>query len=812
MSGGARLPIDEALPELVAALAARSVAVLEAPPGAGKTTRVPLALLDAPWLDGRRVVMLEPRRLAARSAAHYMAAQRGERAGETVGYRVRGDTRVSARTRVEVVTEGVLARLLADDPALEDYGAVLLDEFHERSLHGDLALALVLESQQALRPDLRVLVMSATLDGSAVAALLADAEGPAPVVRSAGRMYPIETHHRPPRRDERPERVVARVVREALAAHEGDLLVFLPGAAEQRRVAALLEGDDALAACRTTVHLLHGTLPLEAQERALAPAAPGARKVVLATSVAETSLTVPGVRVVVDSGWSRVPRFDAAAGLTRLYTVRVTRASADQRRGRAGRVAPGACYRLWEPHEDATLLPRARAELLEADLAPLALLLAEQGVRDAAQLRWLDAPPAGALAQGRALLAQLGALDMAGRITPLGRRMAGLPVEPRLGALLMAAEAEGQGALGGALAALLEERDVLRGEGPVRPPADLRLRTELLHRDGDAQGGWHAASVDRDALRRVREQARALARAAGARGDDAWRWDDAEVGALVARAYPDRVAQRRLGGEPGRQARYLLRNGSGAVLAPGDALADAPWLAVAELEGGTGDARGEARIAHAAPLDEGTVRALFAAELVRETTVAWDERAGRVSAVARTRLGALVLDEGPWRDAPVEALREAVRAAVLAQLRRAGVPGWPMPEGARRLLARLRFVQAHGVLAAQGFPDWGDEALAAEADAWLAPWLDGVRSWEGVAQLDWPGALLGRLPWEQRAAVERLAPTHVTVPTGSRIALDYDACAATGEGPVLAVKLQELFGCATSPAVLDGRVPVVLHL
>jgi ATP-dependent helicase HrpB len=803
---GRPLPIDEALPALQDALAARSVAVLEAPPGAGKTTRVPLALLEAPWLAGRRVVMLEPRRLAARAAAHYMAAQRGERPGETVGYRVRGDTRVSARTRVEVVTEGVLARLLADDPALEAVGAVLLDEFHERSLHGDLALALVLESQQALRPDLRVLVMSATLDGSAVAALLADADGPAPVVRSAGRMFPIETHHRPPRRDERPERAVARVVREALGAHEGDVLVFLPGAAEQRRVAALLEEDDAVGRHRAAVHLLHGTLPLEAQERALAPAAPGTRKVVLSTSVAETSLTVPGVRVVVDSGGSRVPRYDAAAGLTRLHTVRVTRASADQRRGRAGRVAPGACYRLWEAHEDAALLPRARAELLEADLAPLALLLAEQGVRDAAQLRWLDAPPAGALAQGRALLAQLGALDAAGRITPLGRRMAALPVEPRLAALLLAAQGEGQGALGGALAALLEERDVLRGEGWVRPPADLRLRTELLHRDGDVGGVVAAATVDREALRRVREQARALARAVGvALGVDAWRWDDADVGALVARAYPDRIAQRRAGGEPGRPARYLLRNGSGAVLAPGDALADAPWLAVAELEG----TAGEARIAHAAPLDEGTVRALFADALVREPAVAWDDRTGRVVAVVRTRLGALVLDEGPWRDVDPE----AVRAVVVAQLQQVGVAAWPLPEGARRLLARLRFVQAHGAgLVGDGFPEWSDTALAGSAPTWLAPWLDGVRRWEQLAALDWHAALLERLPWEARAALERLAPTHITVPTGSRIALDYEGCAESGDGPVLAVKLQELFGCTASPTVLDGRVPVMLHL
>jgi ATP-dependent helicase HrpB len=738
-----------------------------------------------------------------------MAAQLGEPVGGTVGYRVRGDSRTSARTRLEVVTEGVLARLLAEDPALEAYGAVLLDEFHERSLQGDLALALVLESQQALRPDLRVLVMSATLDGSAVAALLADDAGHAPVVRSAGRMFPVATHHRPPRRDERPERTVARVVREALETEPGDLLVFLPGAAEQRRVAALLEGDATLAAHRATVCLLHGTLPLAQQEAALASAAPGTRKVVLATSVAETSLTVPGVRVVIDSGWSRVPRFDAAAGLTRLHTVRVSRASADQRRGRAGRVAPGACYRLWELHEDAMLLPRTRAEILEADLAPLALVLADMGVRDPAQLRWLDLPPAGALAQGRALLAQLGALDAQGAITPLGRRLAALPVEPRLGALLLAAEREGMGALGGALAALLEERDVLRGEGPVRPPADLRLRTELLHRAGDADGVGMAvgtsATVDRDALRRVREQARALARTVGVRGDEAWRWDDADVGALVARAYPDRIAQRRAAAEGAREARYLLRNGSGAVLPAGDALADAPWLAVAELEGGAG----ESRIVHAAPLEEAVVRALCADQLVREPEVTWDERAGRVRAVVRTRLGALVLDEAPLRDVDPE----AVRGALVAQLQRVAVAAWPLGDGARRLLARLRFVQAQGRgLVGDGFPDWSDAALAEGAPAWLAPWLDGVRRWEQLVALDWHAALLERLSWEQRAALERLAPTHVTVPTGSRIALDYDGCAESGDGPVLAVKLQELFGCATSPTVLDGRVPVVLHL
>jgi ATP-dependent helicase HrpB len=794
---GAPLPIDEALPRLRDALRARCVAVLEAPPGAGKTTRVPLALLDEPWLGGQRIVMLEPRRLAARAAAHYMARTLGEPVGDTVGYRVRGETRVGPRTRVEVVTEGVLARLLSADAALEGYGAVLFDEFHERSLHADLGLALVLETQQHLRDTLRVLVMSATLDGDAVAMVLADAQGAAPVVRSEGRMFPIVTHYRPPRSDERLEASTARVVREALAADEGDVLVFLPGAGEQRRVAERLSGDGVPP--NTRVHQLHGSMPLAEQDAALAPAPVGQRKVVLSTSVAETSLTVAGVRIVVDAGFSRVPRYDAAAGLTRLHTVRVSRASADQRRGRAGRTAPGVCWRLWDVHEEHGFLAASRPEIIDADLSSLALELADAGVHDPATLRWLDVPRAGPFAQARTLLAQLGALDDAGRITPHGRRMAALPLQPRLAHLLLAAADRGAVTLGAAIAALLEERDVVRGDFG-NTPADLRLRTELLHRGGDGGAlAMYGARADRDGVRRVRQVADELARRV--RSERSTRsadtdWDDALTGSLLALAFPDRVAQRRAGAEP----RYLLRNGSGAVLPKQDALHDAPYLAIAELEGQPP----EYRIVRAAPITLEEIREDFGDQLVRDQLVAWDDRTRAVRAVQRTTLGAIVLEESPTRTVDAERLR----AVVMEQLQRETPAHWPWSDGARRLRERIAFVHHHLGAQDAAWPDVSDEALLASMHAWLAPALDGVRTWAQLEQLDWHDALLSLLAWPQRNALERLAPTHLDVPSGSRIALDYSDASA----PVLAVKLQEVFGWTSTPLLLDGRVPVTLHL
>ncbi|QJR38268.1 ATP-dependent helicase HrpB [Gemmatimonas groenlandica] len=775
-------------------MAARVVAVLEAPPGAGKTTRVPLALMHEPWLAGTKVVMLEPRRLAARAAASYMASILGEEVGQTVGYRVRGESRISKRTRIEVVTEGVLARMLSSDAALEDIGLVIFDEFHERSLHADLGLALVLEAQRHLRDELRVLVMSATLDGVAVSALLADDGGPAPVLRSEGRMFPIETHYRAPRRDERIEATTARVIREALDATEDDVLVFLPGAGEQRRVAERLTGDT-MSGVR--VHTLHGGMPLAEQDAALAPARVGTRKVVLSTSVAETSLTVAGVRVVIDCGLSRVPRYDASAGLTRLHTVRVSRASADQRRGRAGRTAPGVSYRLWDQHEDHTLLPSTRPEIVDADLSSLALELADAGISDPTTLRWLDVPRAGPFSQARGLLAQLGALDDTGRITPHGRRMAALPLQPRLAHLAIVAAERGALPLGAAIAALLEERDIVRYDG-LPPQSDMRLRTELLRRDGAASAA--GVAVDRDGVRRVRQTADDLARRTAGGGSNVVRssgsWDDADTGSLLALAYPDRVAQRRSGAEP----RYLLRNGSGAVLAKHDALYDAPYLAIADLEGTSP----EARIVRAAPITLEELREDFGDQFERVQLVEWDERTKTVRARKRTMLGAMVIDEVVWSDAEPSALLQAVLDAIRAQLARSGVEALPLSQAASRLRERMAFVRAHD----ESWPDVSVAALSASLEDWAGPYLDGVRTWAQLASVDWHEALQSLMPWPQRSALERLAPTHIDVPSGSRIALDYSDPMA----PVLAVKLQEVFGWSTTPMVMDGRVSLTLQL
>lgn len=790
------LRIDEILGDLRAMLATHTNVVLEAPPGAGKTTRVPLALLDAPWLEGLNLVMLEPRRLAARAAATFMAGTLGERVGERVGYRIRGDSRVSRETRIEVVTEGVLARMLASDPALERYGAVIFDEFHERSLHADLGLALTLESQQHLRESLRILVMSATLDGNDVARLIGGAT-PAPVVRSAGRMFPVATHYRPPRAAEYPDAAIARTIREAVTAHAGDVLVFLPGAVEQRRVAGRLDGDPALRTAAATVHVLHGAMPMHLQDVALAPAPPGQRKIVLATSVAETSLTIEGVRVVVDGGLSRLPRYEPRLGLTRLETVRVSRASADQRRGRAGRVAPGDCYRVWDAHEEFGFAARTRPEILDADLTPLALELADAGITDASALRWLDPPPQGAFSAARETLTMLGALDAAGRITAHGREMAALPLQPRLAHLMLRARARGVGDIGSELAALLEERDILRTDG--RAPSDMRLRIEAVRRSGgdDARG-------DRDAIDRVRHSARELRRRAGIAGNasatataivDARKAapvsDVNETGILLAAAFPDRVAKRRLG----REARYVMRNGAGVSLPETDPLASSEWLAVADLDG----TPPEYRVARAAPLTRDEVLAEFAPAVVRDTQVEWDDRTESVRAFRRVRLGAIVIDEAVVGEMDPESVRDVL----LAEIRRRGIAALPWTKGASALRERIAFVHHHDA----SWPDTSDAALDANLD-WLVPSLDGVRRWSELERLDLHDALLGTLSWQQRSALDALAPVAIEVPSGSRKTVDYSDVAS----PTLAVKLQEVFGWTRTPMVLGGRVPLTLQL
>ena len=773
------LPIDDVLPSLGRALAERRAVVLQAPPGAGKTTRVPLALLDASWLGARRIVMLEPRRLAARAAARRMALTLGEPVGATVGFRVRGETRVSSRTRVEVVTDGVLTRLLQSDPSLEGIGLLIFDEFHERSVQADLGLALSLQAQELLRPELRILVMSATLDGAAVSTLLDDA----PVVTSAGRAHPVEVRHAGQHDARRVEAAVAATVRRALTHDEGSVLAFLPGVAEIRRTLALL--DDGSLPRDVRLHALYGDLPPDAQDAAIAAAAAGERKVVLATSIAETSLTIDGVRVVVDGGVARVPRFSPRSGMTRLETVRVSRASADQRCGRAGRTSPGVCYRLWAAGDQATLLERTTPQILETDLAPLALDLALAGVRDPRELRWLDLPPAAGLAQARELLRQLDAIDENDRITGHGREMAAFGLHPRLAHMLLRARELGQGAAACTIAALIEERDVLRRHA-VHRDADLRLRVSVAAGDGHSE--HH--DVDRDAVRRAREQSRAWRTQLGVRGDGCV--DEDATGWLLALAYPDRVAQRRSGTEE----RFLMRNGLGAVLDDGGTLTGAPFLAIADLDGRVP----HSRIYLGAPLERADVERLFAAQVVREDLMEWDARSGVVRTHRRERLGAIVLRESPLRD-PDE---DAVARTLLAAIVRGDGLALRWSESARRVRERVAFLHALDA----SWPDVSDDALGEALEQWLLPRLVGLRRRSEVEQLD-PGAvLLESLTWRQRRALEELAPTHVLVPTGSRIPVDYGDAAA----PVLAVRLQELFGLAETPSVARGKVPLTLHL
>lgn len=724
--------------------------------------------------------MLEPRRLAARAAAHRMAHLLGEAVGQSVGYRVRRDTRVGPATRIEVVTEGVLTRMILADPALEGTGLVIFDEFHERSVHADLGLALTLQSRAILRPDLRILVMSATLDGARTAQLL---DG-APVLTSEGRGFPVETVYRPPRDPKRIEAAVASVVREAFGRHEGDILVFLPGAREIRRVQEALESAPLAAhgSPPTEIIPLSGSLPLEVQDRAIRPSPAGRRKVVLATAIAETSLTIEGVRVVVDSGLARVPRFSARTGMTRLATVRVTRASADQRRGRAGRLAPGICYRLWSAGEDRELLEHPRAEILDADLAPLALDLAAAGVGDPAELRWLDQPPAGAYAQARELLVELGALDPSKRLTAHGRRLAALPLHPRLAHMLVTAAGAGQAATAADIAALLGERDLLISDaGP--PDPDLRLRLEALSSEGPRSG------IRSEIVQRVRAESRELRRQFGAGNARA---DASMAGLVLSFAYPDRIGRRR----PAQPGQYLLRNGIGATLPAGSALTTAEFLAAAELDG----EQSGARILLAAPLDEADLRSSFAGQIEREDEVEWNDEADAIRAVARERLGAIVLHEGQLRNPDPASVASAVRGV----LQRRGLDLLRWTDGASRLRARLAFLHRHDA----DWPDVSDAALLATLEEWIGPRMGDIRRRADLDRLDLEAALLSRVSWQQRAALDRLAPTHITVPSGSRILLDY----GDADAPVLAVRLQEVFGMTETPLVAGGRVPVVMHL
>ena len=779
---------------LEAALARHRDAVLQAPPGAGKSTIVPLALLQAPWARGRRILLLEPRRLAARAVAARMAATLNERVGATVGYRMRLDTRVSAATRLEVVTEGVLTRMLQDDPALEGVAAVIFDEYHERSLTADLGLALCLDARRQLGADFRVLVMSATLDGARVASLLGDA----PVVSVPGRAFPVELHYLGrglpllPGAIDSPERAVVSAVRRALAENAGDLLVFLPGAGEIRRVQGMLQDGGLPRELRIVP--LYGELSGAEQDAALEPAPSGSRRVVLATNIAETSLTIPGITVVVDSGLVRRSRFDPVTGMSRLETLQVSRASADQRAGRAGRTAPGVCYRLWSEGAHPSLAAYTPPEILEADLAPLALDLASWGTRDAADLAWLNAPPAAMLAQARELLQRLDALDAAGRLTPTGRAMAALPVHPRLAHMLVAARALEAVPLAADLAALLGERDLLRRGGGERD-ADVLTRLALLRRASSA------TPVDRAALQRVRDSAARLRRLAGGGapggvGAGSAAADDALAGPLLALAWPDRVGQRRPGGE----GRYLLANGRGAAFRDPGSVARSEYIVAVDVD----DSAREARIDLAAALPRADLERALGAQIRVREECAWDARAGAVAARRVREFGALVLEEQPLRDVA----GERVVAAMLEGVRQLGLEALPWDAEARALLARQRFVGALGRRDAADWPASDAATLLATLGDWLAPWLDRITRADQLARMPLREALAARLTHAQQRLLDELAPTHCTVPTGSRIRIDYEDAG----GPSASVRLQEVFGLAATPRIGGGAVPLVFKL
>lgn len=770
------LPISEVLPALRAALAQHRAVVLQAPPGAGKTTRVPLALLDAPWLVGRRILVLEPRRLAARAAAARMSELRGEPIGETIGYRVRFESKTGPRTRTEVLTEGILTRRLQNDPGLEDTGLVIFDEFHERHLHTDLALALTRDSQRLLRPDLKILVMSATLDGQGIARVLE-----APLIASGGRAHPVAIDYLSREPDAPLAERVATAVRTALTRHEGDVLAFLPGAGEIRRVQELLGG-----VAGVDVLPLYGDLSWEDQARALKPGG-SLRKVVLATPIAETSLTIEGVCVVVDSGYARVPQFDPRTGLTRLVTARISRASADQRAGRAGRLGPGVCYRLWTESTHRGLASQPVPEIKTADLASLALELAAWGT-DAGALTWLDPPPPGALAQARALLGMLGAIDEAGAITPIGRAMAALPVHPRLAHMLRAAGERGLAHLACDLAALVSERDIFGG---TRRTVDLVPRLEALEaarRDG--RRGAQAHGADPGGSARAIQAASQFRHALHAKPDRG----TGDPGALLALAYPDRIGMQRTPQEP----RYLLANGRGARLPAYEARLSVPWLVAAAVD--AGEAEGTIHLAAAVSLD--ALRHELADSIRVTETVRWDETTESVVARREERLGELVLSA----EALAHPDNEKVRSAMLEGVRRLGIVALPWSGEAREWQARALSLRAW--FPEEDWPDVSDAALAANLVAWLGPWLDGIARREHLARLDMLSMLTGLLDHDRLRRLEEHAPTHVRVPSGSRVRLAYRA----GESPILAVKLQEMFGQTDTPRVAGGRVPVTLHL
>jgi ATP-dependent helicase HrpB len=779
------LPIKEALPALHEALAAHPAVLLEAPPGAGKSTVVPIALLHAPWLKGQKILMLEPRRIAARAVAMRMAALVGEPIGRTVGFRTRLETRVGRDTRIEVVTEGILTRMLQEDSALTGLGCVIFDEFHERNLNADLGLALCVESRENLREDLRLLVMSATLDMKPLVRLLGDA----PIVSAQGRSFEVTTHYVPRRNDTHLELQVSQVVRAALQEHTGDVLCFLPGAAEIRRVQRTLQESDLNRNVR--IMPLYGELEGAEQDAALAPAGPGLRKIVLATSIAETSLTIEGIRVVIDSGMRRYSEFDPTTGMSRLVTGKVSQAAADQRRGRAGRLSAGDCYRLWSEGTHASLTPQTPPEILHADLAPLALELACWGTTDAASLAWLDPPPAAPLAQARELLQQLEAIDAVKRVTAHGRILNKLGMHPRLAHMRIKAQDLGAERLACDLAAILSERDILRASAGARD-ADLRLRVAVLR--GDQRDLPAGVTVDARARSQAQRTSGNWQRDLGQDSRDSADPHHA-TGILLAWAYPDRIAQSR-----GDGGRYLLANGRGARFAEAQALAKSEFIVAAELDG----AEREARIFLAAPIGLDDLNTHFDALIRESAQIRWDDRLGAASAKRERRLGALLLSSSEIRDPDPDALQQAV----LLGLKQTGIAGLPWNKELRQWRARVMLMRQYQIMAPAPWPDLSDEALEQDIEQWAPAWIMGFTRREHFAKLDLGQALRSFLTHAQATILEREVPTHFTVPSGSHIPIDY----LDGENPSLSVRLQELFGLNSTPAVAGGKLPLVLKL
>ena len=759
------LPIDAVLPALRTTLQAQNRAVLVAPPGAGKTTRVPLALLDHPALAGGKILVLEPRRLAARASAERMAATLGEAVGETIGLRTRLDTRVSAKTRIEVITEGIFTRIILADPTLSGIQAILFDEFHERSLDADLGLALALDAQAALRDDLRIMPMSATLDGARVASLLGDA----PILQSEGRSFPVETRWLGRDPTQRLDQQMVDAIKRALREETGSILAFLPGQGEIIRVARLL--DETIKSPGIIIAPLYGAMDPAAQRAAIAPAKQGARKIVLATSIAETSLTIEGVRVVIDSGLARVPRYEPDLGLTRLETVRVSRAAADQRRGRAGRTEPGLCYRLWEQAAEGAFEPFARPEILSADLSGLLLDCAAWGETDPTRLAFLDPPPAPALKEARALLDELGAFNEQGSLTEIGQQLRALPLPVRLARMVISASQQNEGLMAAELAALLSERG-LGGDG-----VDLKTRLERFRRE---RGG------------RADEMKRMARQWAKAAGDSLTETSVERAGALITLGFPDRIAKAR-----GTAGTFVMANGRGAMVEPHDPLAREPFLAIAEITGGGASAR----IIAAAAIDRATIETQCSAKIETRDEVQFDVATKSVRARRVTRLGAIILSDQTQR----AQANEATRKALLDGLATLGLKALPFSKATAQWRDRVNFLRrAEG----EPWPDLSDKNLIETIHDWLGPYADGALSIADLSEGILDQALRASLDWNLQQKLESEAPTHFDAPSGQRHPIDYDA----GDDPVLAIRVQELFGLKDHPALAGGRVPLLLHL